>query len=136
MFFVPPPPKKNKNKKKQKKNNNQIFNFCRKCSLSIKKHNNENRISFGPSVKRTRTWQILCIPIWTFLLFNAICLGISKSLLDFIFKWSYLGFECSDLDVLFFLFFVVVFFLFCFSVLHLHLCGQQFQTKIKISIFL
>ena len=25
---------------------NQNFNFCQKCSLSIKKHNDENRISF------------------------------------------------------------------------------------------
>ena len=34
--FCPPPPKK-KNRK---------FNFCQKCSLSFKKHKNENRISF------------------------------------------------------------------------------------------
>ena len=58
--------------------------FCQKCSLSIKKRKNENRISFWPSVKRT--WQILYIPVWTFLLFNGICIGICNSLLDLIFK--------------------------------------------------
>ena len=62
-----------------KRINKKIF-FCQKCSLSNKKHNNENR----PSVKRT--WQILCIQFWTFLLLNAICLGICNSLLDFILK--------------------------------------------------
>ena len=35
---------------------NQKFNFCQKCLLVIKKHKNENRIPFWPSVKRT--WQI------------------------------------------------------------------------------
>ena len=76
-----------------------IYFFCQKCSLSIKKHKNENRISFWPSVKRT--WQILCNPFWTFLLFNANCIGICNSLLDSFFKWSYLAFECSDLDGVF-----------------------------------
>ena len=37
-------------KKKKKKKKNQKFNLCRKCSLSIKKHNNENHISFWPAV--------------------------------------------------------------------------------------
>ena len=84
---------KKKKKKKKKKNN-----FCQKCSFSIKKHKNknENRISFWPSVKRT--CQIFCILFWTFLLFIAICIGICTSLLDLIFKQSYLAFECSDLD--------------------------------------
>ena len=63
----------------------------------------------------------MCITFWTFLLLNVICIGICNSLLDLIFKRSYLAFECSELDG--------------FSVLHLHSCGHQLQTKNKISIF-
>ena len=48
-----------------------------------------------------RTWQILCITFLTFLLFNAICIGICTSWVDLICKRPYLAFECSDLAEVF-----------------------------------
>ena len=70
---------------------NQNFNFCQKCPLSIKKHRNENRISFWPTVKRQ-----ICLFL-TFLLFNAICIGKCNNLLGLILKNSYLVLRCSNL---------------------------------------
>ena len=95
--------------------------ICR-MALSIKKHETENRIPFWPSVKRT--WQILCIPFRTFLLFNAVCIGICNSLLDLSFKRSYLAFEVSDLDGVF---------NFVFAFLWTIIKKKKKKKKIKIS---
>ena len=43
---------------------------------------------------------MLRIPFWTFLLFNAICIGVCNALLDLILKF-YVAFEGSDLGGVF-----------------------------------
>ena len=88
-------------------------------------------MTFWPSVKRT--WQILCIPFWSFLLFNAIYIEICNSLLDLILNRSYLEFECSDLDGVFSFSFVFMWTTISDKKQNFEMFGQKhvFQAKFK-----
>ena len=66
----------------------QTFNFGQKCSLSIKKHKHENMKTASHSDLPLKDMADFVYPILdlSFLLFNAVCIGMCNSLLDLILK--------------------------------------------------
>ena len=93
---------------------NLILNFCQKCFLSIKKHKNENRIHSDHPLKGN----------------GRVCVPHFGPLMQFALEYATLGkayFLKGHISRL------SAQILMGFSVLHLQSCGQQFQTKNKIS---